>query len=140
MLPQIAPANRHIPPGQQVVEVSSKLGAEATQRLFLGAGGFPEGLETTVKQGGASQTISLWLKNLKLNAPMKAEQFAYAPPAGFERQKGIDESLLAVGVMADRPGFGWTRLLHRLADGQSFADAIGNFGFSYADLEAPFTR
>ena len=42
--------------------------------------------------------------------------------------------------MAERPGFGWTRLLSRLADGQSFAEAIPNFGFSYADLEAPFAR
>ena len=55
-------------------------------------------------------------------------------------QVAYDESLLAVSVMFERPGFGWTRLLHRLADGQSFEDAIPNFGFSYADLEAPFAR
>jgi len=51
-----------------------------------------------------------------------------------------DESLLAVGVMLDRPGFGWIRLLHRLGDGESFAAAIGNFGFTYEDFEAPFAR
>jgi hypothetical protein len=51
-----------------------------------------------------------------------------------------DESLLAAGVMFNRPEFGWTRLLHRLADGQSFDGAIDSFGFSYADLEAPFAR
>jgi tetratricopeptide (TPR) repeat protein len=51
-----------------------------------------------------------------------------------------DESLLAVGVLLDRPGFGWIRLLHRLGNGEPFADAIVNFGFSYEDLEAPFGR
>ena len=42
--------------------------------------------------------------------------------------------------LLDRPGFGWIRLLHRLGNGEPFADAIGNFGFSYEDLEAPFGR
>jgi len=51
-----------------------------------------------------------------------------------------DESLLAVGVMLDRPGFGWIRLLHRLGEGESFREAIVNFGFTYADLEAPFAK
>jgi tetratricopeptide (TPR) repeat protein len=51
-----------------------------------------------------------------------------------------DESLLAVGVMLDRPGFGWIRLLHRLGDGEAFAAAIANFGFTYDDFEAPFGR
>jgi tetratricopeptide (TPR) repeat protein len=53
-------------------------------------------------------------------------------------QIAYDEALVAVSVMADRPGFGWIRLLHRLAEGQTFDEAIPNFGFSYADLEAPF--
>jgi tetratricopeptide (TPR) repeat protein len=47
-----------------------------------------------------------------------------------------DESLLAVGVMLDRPGFGWIRLLHRLGEGERFDEAIVNFGFSYDDFEA----
>lgn len=51
-----------------------------------------------------------------------------------------DESLLAVGVMLDRPGFGWIRLLHRLGAGEAFGDAIVNFGFTYDDFEAPFAR
>jgi hypothetical protein len=45
-----------------------------------------------------------------------------------------------VSVIAERPAFGWTRLLHQLADGQSFEDVLGSFGFSYADLEASFAR
>jgi hypothetical protein len=51
-----------------------------------------------------------------------------------------DESLLAVNVMAERPALGWMRLLHQLGGGQSFEEAIGSFGFSYSDLEAPFAR
>jgi hypothetical protein len=55
-------------------------------------------------------------------------------------QMAYDESLLAVNVMAERPAFGWIRLLHQLGGGQSFEAAIGSFGFSYSDLEAPFAR
>jgi hypothetical protein len=51
-----------------------------------------------------------------------------------------DESLVAVGVMLDRPGFGWIRLLHRLGDGEPFASAIVNFGFSYDDFDASLGR
>jgi hypothetical protein len=57
-----------------------------------------------------------------------------------DAQVAYDESLLAVNVIAERPAFGWIRLLHQLADGQRFEDAITSFGFSYADLEAPFAR
>ena len=42
--------------------------------------------------------------------------------------------------MLDRPGFGWHVLLSRLAGGQSFGEAIPNFGFWYDDLEAGFKR
>lgn len=65
---------------------------------------------------------------------------------GFDRlsaahaQIAYDESLLATHVMLDRPGFGWHVLLSRLAGGQSFQEAIPNFGFSYDDLEAGFKR
>ena len=51
-----------------------------------------------------------------------------------------DESLAAVDVMFDRPGFGWIRLLHRLRDGATFAEAIGFFGWSYDDLERGWRR
>ncbi len=65
---------------------------------------------------------------------------------GFGRMNGAaarvayDESLVAVNVMLDRPGFGWIRLLHRLGSGEPFREAIVNFGFSYADLEAPIAK
>jgi hypothetical protein len=80
------------------------------------------------------------MKALGRSIPLRNLEHGFGAMGAAEAQAAYDESLLAVGVMADRPGFGWTRLLHRLADGQSFGDAIGSFGFSYADLEAPFTR
>jgi tetratricopeptide (TPR) repeat protein len=49
-----------------------------------------------------------------------------------------DQALLAVAVMAERPGFGWARLLRALADGQPIDRALDSFGLSYADLEARF--
>jgi tetratricopeptide (TPR) repeat protein len=57
-----------------------------------------------------------------------------------QAQMAYDESLLAVTVLFDRPGFGWTRLLQTLSDGQPFYRAIESFGFSYADLESPFKK
>jgi tetratricopeptide (TPR) repeat protein len=72
--------------------------------------------------------------------PLKRLEAGFSRMSGADAQVAYDESLLAVGVLFDRPGFGWIRLLHRLADGQMFDDAIGSFGFSYADLEAPFAR
>ena len=80
------------------------------------------------------------MKALGRAIPLRNLEHGFGAMGAADAQAAYDESLLAVGVMADRPGFGWTRLLHRLADGQSFADAIGSFGFSYADLEAPFAR
>jgi tetratricopeptide (TPR) repeat protein len=57
-----------------------------------------------------------------------------------EAQIAYDEALLAVGVMIDRPGFGWAQLLNTLGGGQPFERAIDSFGFTYADLERPFAR
>jgi tetratricopeptide (TPR) repeat protein len=78
------------------------------------------------------------LRAIGRTIPLQNLQHSFGSLGPAEAQVAYDESLLAVNVMADRPGFGWTRLLHRLADGQTFADAIVNFGFSYADLEAGF--
>jgi len=86
----------------------------------------PEGARRRMKLAGRSMPLA----NL-------SRGFGHMNAA--EAQIAYDESLLAVNVMFDRPGFGWVRLLHRLSDGQTFEEAIGNFGFSYADLEAPFT-
>jgi tetratricopeptide (TPR) repeat protein len=72
--------------------------------------------------------------------PLKRLAGSFGRLSAAEAQVAYDESLLAVTVIADRPAFGWTRLLHQLADGQSFDDVIGSYGFSYADLEAPFAR
>ena len=80
------------------------------------------------------------MKALARPIPLKDLEHGFGHMGPAAAQAAYDESLLSVGVMADRPGFGWPRLLGRLADGQSFAEAIPNFGFSYADLEAQFAR
>jgi tetratricopeptide (TPR) repeat protein len=80
------------------------------------------------------------LKAIGRSVPLERLEGGFGGLNALDARIAYDESLLAVSVMAERPAFGWTRLLHRLADGASFSDAIGNFGFSYADLEAPFSR
>jgi tetratricopeptide (TPR) repeat protein len=72
--------------------------------------------------------------------PLKRLGGSFGRLSAADAQIAYDESLLAVNVIAERPAFGWTRLLHQLADGQSFDDVIGSYGFSYADLEVSFAR
>jgi tetratricopeptide (TPR) repeat protein len=72
--------------------------------------------------------------------PLAALERGFDRLSAGQAQIAYDESLLATCVMLDRPGFGWHVLLSRLADGQSFKEAIPNFGFSYDDLEAGFRR
>jgi hypothetical protein len=80
------------------------------------------------------------MKTLGQSIPLKLLEGGFGRLSAPAAQVAYDESLLAVNVMAERPAFGWMRLLHRLNDGQSFEEAIRNFGFSYADLEAPFAK
>ena len=111
------------------------------------AGIVPRGVPTWLNEGLAQhfdgsdpQAARRRMKALGRSVPLKNLENGFGHMGAAEAHMAYDESLLAVEVMADRPGFGWTRLLHRLADGQSFGDAIGGFGFSYADLEAGFAR
>ncbi|HEY7172073.1 MAG TPA: tetratricopeptide repeat protein [Vicinamibacterales bacterium] len=55
-----------------------------------------------------------------------------------DAQMAYDESLLAVGLILERPGFGWTRLLHALDGSGSSGRVFESFGLSYADFEATF--
>jgi tetratricopeptide (TPR) repeat protein len=80
------------------------------------------------------------MKMLGRSVPLKQLEGSFGQLSAAQAQVAYDESLLAVNVMFDRPGFGWTRLLRELADGASFEHAIGRFGFSYPDLEVPFAR
>jgi hypothetical protein len=107
----------------------------------------PRGVPTWLNEGLAQyfdgtdpQAARRRMKTLGRSTPLKNLERSFMQLNAADAQVAYDESLLAASVMFDRPGFGWTRLLHRLADGQSFDDAIGSFGFSYADLEAPFAR
>jgi tetratricopeptide (TPR) repeat protein len=90
--------------------------------------------------GSDAQAAARRMKAFGRSVPLKNLEHGFGGLNAAAAQVAYDESLLAVSVMADRPAFGWTRLLHRLAEGQSFEEAIPNFGFSYADLEASFGR
>src|SRR6202521_4806719 len=107
----------------------------------------PRGLPTWLNEGmaqffdGTDPKAALRrMKTLGRPIPLKNLEGSFMQLSAPDAQVAYDESLLAVSVLFERPGFGWTRLLHRLADGQSFQEAIHSFGFSYADLEAPFAR
>ncbi len=111
------------------------------------AGIAPSGVPTWLNEGLAQyfdgtdpQAARRRMKALGRSVALKNLELGFGRLSAAEAQVAYDESLLAVSVLFERPVFGWTRLLHRLADGQSFEEAIRNFGLSYADLEAPFAR
>ncbi|HLK59916.1 MAG TPA: TlpA disulfide reductase family protein [Chthonomonadaceae bacterium] len=53
--------------------------------LYIGASGLVEGYRThfTDPQDQKEITFSAWMKNVKVDTPMKAEEFVWAVPAGF---------------------------------------------------------
>src|SRR5262249_31756474 len=78
------------------------------------------------------------MKALGQSIPLKMLEGGFGGMNPAAARGACDRSLLAGSVMADRPGFGWIRLLHRLGEGEPFERAIVNFGFSYQDLQAGF--
>jgi len=111
------------------------------------AGIAPSGVPAWLNEGLAQyfdgtdvSTAARRMRALGRSIPLKRLEGSFGRLNAAEAQVAYDESLLAVNVIAERSAFGWTRLLHQLADGQSFDDVIGSYGFSYADLEAPFAR
>ena len=83
------------------------------------------------------------LRRLKASGrymPLSRLEGSFTSLNATDAKMAYDESLLAVSVIMERAGFGWGRLLHSLADGESVERVLESFGFSYADLEAPFAR
>jgi tetratricopeptide repeat protein len=111
------------------------------------AGIAPSGVPTWLNEGLAqhfdgtdANAAQRRMNALGRSIPLRRLEGSFGRLSAADAQVAYDESLLAVNVIAERPAFGWTRLLHELADGRSFEDVIGSFGFSYADLEAPFAK
>lgn len=80
------------------------------------------------------------MKSLGQSIPLKRLEGGFGGLNSYQAQVAYDESLLAVSMIADRPGFGWIRLLRQIADGQPAEEALKSFGFSYGDLESAFAR
>ncbi len=82
----------------QILEVRSNRPPQS-RKLFFGATGLLEGVELRFAQPKGSRIVSTWLKNLRTNAAMSPDQFAYTPPEGYRpyRSASADQGLLAVG-------------------------------------------
>ncbi len=91
-------------------------------------------------EGAEPETARRRLKARGRFIPLPQLEASFSRFGAQDAVVAYDESLAAVGVLLERPGFGWIRLLHRLRDGASFAEAIGFFGFSYDDLEAAWRK
>jgi tetratricopeptide (TPR) repeat protein len=78
------------------------------------------------------------LRALPRRLPLASLERGFGHLNGADAQIAYDESLLAVGVILERPGFGWTRLLHALDGSRSTDSVLESFGLSYADFEGAF--
>lgn len=89
-----------------VLNVRTAVELPMSGKAYFNAAGLMVGTELTAKLGDQTFSQSCWLKNLKLNAPLRARQFALAPPAGytkFDPSSDYEKTLLAVGK--DAPDF-----------------------------------
>ena len=90
--------------------------------------------------GSSADQAQRRLRSSPRRIPLTSLERGFGHLNGADAQVAYDESRLAIGVILERPGFGWTRLLHAL-DGKASAERVlDSFGLSYADLEAPFGR
>jgi len=104
-------------------------------------GGIPHWLNEGLAQyfeGANPDHARKRLKALGGAIPLKVLEGSFLRLSGRQVQAAYDESLLAVTVMLDRPGFIWTKLLHELEESESPEATIKGFGWTYAELEAPF--
>ena len=118
---------------------------ELTHAIIAGIAptGVPAWLNEGLAQyfdGTDSNAAQRRMRALGRAIPLKHLEGGFGGLGAAEAQVAYDESLLAVNVIAERPGFGWTQLLHQLEDDGSVEDALRSFGFSYEDLETPFKR
>jgi tetratricopeptide (TPR) repeat protein len=92
-------------------------------------------------EGASPDAARKRMKALGSSIPLKNLEGSFARLGSrVAVQAAYDESLLAVSVILDKPGFIWIRLLHEFEQNRSAEATIASFGWSYADLEAPFAR
>ena len=86
----------------EVVEITGGPRPEQVRRFYVGPSGLVEGAVVTLGNSEMQRTYRTWLKNVKLDQPMKAEEFAFAPPEGFRPYEppNFEKNLLAVGKEA----------------------------------------
>jgi tetratricopeptide (TPR) repeat protein len=87
-------------------------------------------------EGADAESARRRLKRGGRSIPLPQLERGFGRFGAADARIAYDESLVAVGVLLDHPGFSWIRLLHRLRDGASFSEAIANSGYTYEDFEA----
>ena len=99
--------------GKSYTVLSFKTAGEPAMegKAYFDSTGLLVGMDQSVKASNEAVQQSFWLKNVKLNAPLAAQSFAFTPPAGYRKFEppNYDKSLLAVGTTAPefqlaRPG------------------------------------
>jgi tetratricopeptide (TPR) repeat protein len=90
--------------------------------------------------GSSADQAQRRLRSSPRRIPLTSLERGFGHLNGADAQIAYDESRLAIGVILERPGFGWTRLLHALDGKASTERVLDSFGLAYADLEAPFAR
>ena len=95
-------------------------GSPASATYFFGASGYLEGVTMVVADGEVRQNVTVWLRKLKLDAPLQLDQFTYAPPADFEPIEAPDPAATLLTEGEDAPDF----TLAKLGGGKTTLSAL----------------
>ena len=72
--------------------------------------------------------------------PLRYLEGSFTRLSAADAQVAYDQSLVAVDVILQRPGFNWSRLFQALSESNRTEYTFDSFGLRYADLEAGFAR
>jgi peroxiredoxin/outer membrane lipoprotein-sorting protein len=95
----------------EVLEVATK-DPPQTVKYYVGPSGLVEGVDVLFRDPAGDQAVTMVLKNVRVNAPLTEQDFAYSPPEEFRHQApGPAAGLLPPGKEAPdfqlpRPGGG----------------------------------
>jgi peroxiredoxin len=69
--------------GRRLQVAEQQTGEGHAVKLYFGPSGLLEGAQTRRRHRGQDQYRSVWLRNIRLNVPLRPAQFAYKPPASY---------------------------------------------------------
>ena len=107
----------------------------------IAADGVPAWLHEGLAQHFEGENVAAARRRLKAAGrviPLSNLEVSFTHLDAAGARIAYDQSLIAVDMLLQRPGFVWTRLLHELSGSTRTEAALRSFGISYSDLESSF--